>query len=1123
MGDEEVTHQTISDMFEKAEELFRKQQDQEAYDIASEAAELAKKQFGEVSAEYAKALNDLGVVISGVANDREGFEYALQVFEDALAIQSDVAGTESWHYANTMLNLGELYLRVPDLSMAERYLIEAIEIFHSLDMEQAEPIFRLPVGYGFGPATEASVAFTLPGLEGEVDKTEPSKPQLHLAVNRYLTNALHNLATLYQQQGDFRKAIPLYEKTLDIKNRIYVEEDPILTNSLIELGWVHHSVGNYAVAKSIYSEALQNIHSFNRQHNLGDTGYSNILNDMAVIHFESGNYAEAMQLMRRALDMDRDESGDDSLAVARDLDHMGWIHYHMGNESEAEATYEHALAIMQNQGEEGSLQRASLYNRLGILRNTQLDYASAEEMFKKALRIRSNRLEPDHPSIAETRGSLGRLLQNLGRYEEAEELLQESLESLKIKRGENHPYVAGTMLSLGRLREIQGDYAEAERYYQQAIEIDRTVLGEEHPSYAMTLNSLARVYAATNRTAEAGELLEQVTKIENQMIGQIFSIGAESQRMAYLNTIRGTFYAFLSLVREHLSQEPQKIRSAWELVLRRKGIGAEALAAQRDALLSDRCPVELKSKLQELLTIRKQIGMKTISGPGVEGLQEHQDLLSEWHTRREMLEAEIAEQVPEIQLIRELTLERQFIAAALPTDSVLVEFVFYFPYDFTAVQGLGEPTWGPGRYLAFVVRSDDPESTEMIDLGEAEIIDSLISAFRGTISGEDERGGEQELSDSMAIPDHVSMRSDQSTLNAALLETTRHLQPAGVPSASQDRTQIGIALREKIFDPILSSIGDGNQLFLAPDGDISRLPFEVLPLDEERFLVDEYEISYLSVGRDIMRVGDERPMHPSEPLVIADPDFDLGGSDAPGFKAATPFQPLKGTHHEGEGVAKQLKVEPLMGEEVMEGVLKSRSSPNILHIATHGFFLPDPERDPHRDFLTSLTSSERAEGVLGRIAGVESPLLRSGLALAGANVWLQAKEEKLPEIAEDGILTAEDVSTLNLFETEMVVLSACDTGLGDVLIGEGVFGLQRSFVLAGVKTLVMSLWKVPDAQTQELMEDFYQRLLRGQPRAAALRQAQLALKKRYPDPFYWGAFICQGDPGPLRSLTAEAM
>jgi CHAT domain-containing protein len=148
---------------------------------------------------------------------------------------------------------------------------------------------------------------------------------------------------------------------------------------------------------------------------------------------------------------------------------------------------------------------------------------------------------------------------------------------------------------------------------------------------------------------------------------------------------------------------------------------------------------------------------------------------------------------------------------------------------------------------------------------------------------------------------------------------------------------------------------------------------------------------------------------------------------------------------------------------------------------------------------------------------LENPLLRSGLALAGANTWSRAG--LLPAEAEDGILTAEDVSGLDLLATELVVLSACETGLGEVRVGEGVFGLRRAFILAGTKSLIMSLWKVPDQQTQELMGDFYRRILSGQPRADALREAQLAMKARYPQPYYWGAFICQGDPGPLLQIS----
>jgi CHAT domain-containing protein len=207
-----------------------------------------------------------------------------------------------------------------------------------------------------------------------------------------------------------------------------------------------------------------------------------------------------------------------------------------------------------------------------------------------------------------------------------------------------------------------------------------------------------------------------------------------------------------------------------------------------------------------------------------------------------------------------------------------------------------------------------------------------------------------------------------------------------------------------------------------------------------------------------------------------------------------------------------------MGAAALEGRLKAGCrSPQILHLATHGFFLTD---QPYGTARESSGLMNYAAGASGPLSGPapENPMLRSGLALAGANTWLQAG--KPPSEAEDGLLTAEDVTGLDQLATDLVVLSECQTGLGQIHVGEGVFGLRRAFVLAGAKTLVMSLWRVPDAETRELMVDFYRHLLAGEGRAEALRRAQLAMKAKYPDPFYWGAFICQGDPAPLTTLPA---
>ena len=174
-----------------------------------------------------------------------------------------------------------------------------------------------------------------------------------------------------------------------------------------------------------------------------------------------------------------------------------------------------------------------------------------------------------------------------------------------------------------------------------------------------------------------------------------------------------------------------------------------------------------------------------------------------------------------------------------------------------------------------------------------------------------------------------------------------------------------------------------------------------------------------------------------------------------------------------------LGVPPWMDAAALEGHLKTCRSPRVLHLATHGFFLADQPRDPNKERRDLEAVGFTSGSELGRLSGasLENPLLRSGLALAGVNSWLKGGSP--PGEAEDGLLTAEDVSGLDLLDTDLVVLSACETGLGEIHVGEGVFGLRRAFVLAGAKTLVMSLWKVPDQQTQELMVDFYGRILAG--------------------------------------------
>jgi CHAT domain-containing protein len=583
---------------------------------------------------------------------------------------------------------------------------------------------------------------------------------------------------------------------------------------------------------------------------------------------------------------------------------------------------------------------------------------------------------------------------------------------------------------------------------------------------------------------------------------------------------------FLSLVWRHLAGSADAVRSAVDLILRRKALGAEALAAQRDAVLGGRYP-HLREAFDQLNLLRQRIAQKLLAGPAPgETPAAHEQTLAGWRDEQQQGETALARQIPEMNLQQQKNkANHRAVALALPEGVVLVEFVRFHVFDFHAVRGRDERQWQPARYLAFVPSAGQPEQVQMIDLGEADPIERIIATFRAGVLG-----------------DPTARKLVPLPRPGSACETA-----AAVPASA------GGLLRQMIFDPLRPALGDSVRLLLCPDGDLARLPFEVLPDREAgKRLLDTYRISYLATGRDLMRCGQPATQTPGPALVAADPDFDLStspgergcvsapredtaksqrlsrGADATPLATrgadATPLafrrsrdinraggvSRLPGTRREGERIAALLGVEPVL-DRVLDQPLRAIRSPRIVHLATHGFFLEDQPHDSGTGW-PGLGAIDRLSS-----ARFENPLLRSGLLLAGFNSWRSRGD--VPAEAEDGMLTAEDVTGMDLLDTELVVLSACETGLGQVHVGEGVFGLRRAFALAGAKTLVMNLWKVPDEQTQELMVDFYSRILRGEGRAEALRQAQLALLLKYPDPYYWGAFICQGDPGPLP--TAE--
>lgn len=653
----------------------------------------------------------------------------------------------------------------------------------------------------------------------------------------------------------------------------------------------------------------------------------------------------------------------------------------------------------------------------------------------------------------------------------------------------------------------QGNYQAYTANLNRAGDLTSAIGGTYLPLRAQTLYNGAWLAAATDHWEDALDQMQQAAEIDDRVIAQLFTIHSEAKRLKQVAVYWRRLSRFLALVAQH-PESAKARRAGLDLVLRRKALVFEALAAQRDMVLRQRHP-ELKAQLDRLADLKQAIGEKTLARldhkePATE--QAYAPEISQLQNALDQLEAELGEAIPELNRALEHNLRhanRESIAAALPEGSALIEFVRFDGFDFHLDQpeqyspfnpwnflaffdvfGLfqlaRDPSpWRPARYVAFVLRAHQPNAVGLVDLGEAAPIDALVVDFHQAIAA----GG-------------------------------RHLRPVEAAREQRPLGDVANKLYAAVFEPLLSKLKGCTRLFVSPDGDLAQLPFEVLPCGDQRYLIDDYTISYLSAGRDVLRFNQPTTCEPALPLVVAAPDFDLrdGGvpSARPPATSLSPrsrdldwrmlhFDPLPGAEAEGRAIAALFQIQPLLGAAAREAQLKAHHSPVILHLATHGFFLDD------QSYADTLTQTP------------ENPLLRSGLALAGANNHY--RPSVLPADAEDGLLNGYDVSGLDLLDTEIVVLSACKTARGTAQVGEGVFGLRRAFVLAGARTLVMSLWNVSDRATQELMVNFYQNLRTGQSRVDALREAQRTMKAKYPDPCFWGAFICQGDPG---SLTLAA-
>ena len=926
-------------------------------------------------------------------------------------------------------------------------------------------------------------------------------------------NALNGKVIELYYSGRYEEAIPYAERALQIREKALGKEHPEVASSLNNLAALYKATGRYAEAEPLYVRALQI-----REKALGKEHphVAASLNNLAILYYATGRYAEAEPLYVRSLRITEKALGKDHPDVATSLNNLAELYRDTGRYAEAEPLYQQALQIQEKALGKEHPDLAQSLNNLALLYKATGRYAEAEPLLQRALEINEKALGKEHPHVAQSLNNLAQLYWATGRYAEAEPLQKRALAIWEKALGKEHPHVATSLNNLALLYEATGRYAEAEPLHKRALEIREKALGNEHPDVAQSLNNLAMLYKATGRYAEAEPLLQRSLQIWEKALGKehpdvarslnnlaflsaslgrhpqahslflrslsiqdgnredAFLLLSERQKLAYMEERRGRLHAFLSHTSQYLSSDPSAPSEALDAWLRWKGAVMEAQGRYLEAVYASADP-QIDRKLKELTALRRDLAQLQRSRPEKLSWEDYRARMRELTAQKEAREAELS------RLSQDFALEKlagkadvKRIASLLPPDCLYLDFAKIDVFDFK------ESKFGQPRYLAFVLLPSPAPHVKLLDLGEPERIEAHLLAYRQ----------EMDKAKSGQMPDPQVLQREAKALYALVF------QP---------------------FQPFLKGRG---KLFLSPDGDLHLVPFEVLMGPEGRYLMEEYRISYIGAGRDIVRFTDPTSPKPHA-LLFADPDYNLGLPQREKvlqelqvqetIRGAVTrdgsqlwFRPLPGTDKEAQEIEKALKeafpwkVDRYQRERALEEILLSADSPQVLHLATHGYFLPDEARKmPER--ALSLEKETLPD------PGIENPMLRSGLALAGANASLK-------QGGDQGLVSAEKILGLRLKGTGLVVLSACETGLGEVKSGEGVFGLQRAFILSGAQTLIMSLWSVPSAETTELMGNFYRLLSQGKPKAEALRQAKLALKEKKPNPFFWGAFVLVGRP-----------
>lgn len=1086
------------------------------------------EQIGESeSVEYTIAENNLSIDLQKVGQ----FDKASELLESLYTKRQGSKDAEPEAYAMTATNYGNLLLQEGETNKAKEVLNEAVSTYETsgilkdityITAKEAVSKIELTLGNLDEAITQIAEAITTAETEKLTGKlyslynqqakvlsrqgkfeeaNDQAKKALDLATNTYGRTAIqtafvqNTLAGILTELGKYDEATQTYEAAMPVFGQTYGKTHPeyavILSNysSLLQLQ------GNYYAAESYLKDAVAIKKSAFGAENMD---YLTTYENLALLYAATARYIDAQNILNeiKALKESNLNANDPSLAYT--YANLGSVKKQVAEYPESEQYFVKARKIYENSLGKSHIQYAATINNLALLYQKMGNTNAAGPLFREALDIYANTVGKFTPDYASALSNLASLYQLEKNTEKAQTTLEEVLEIDKVILGTNHPSYAKSLNNLAALYETTESYEQAKALYQESLDIYRNIFGETHPSYALTLYNLAVLEQALENLEVAKGYYQKVVDIRRTILGPdhpdyayaIFGLASISQKTGDFETARTNYNIvvtkYLDNIQKYFPALSENEKSAFygkikpvfdaymdfviEYVVRENGTQQD-----RDQMLGSLYELQLATKAL-LLNATNKVRNRILSS----GDQELIGLFQEWIALKENI-------VKSLSLSKEEIVANNIDIGAMETQSNNMEKELSLKSSIFA-----------SEFEKKQIKWTDVQAKLQPNEAAIEIL-----RIRKNLKNDSILYANLILEPTVGRSPKLVLISNGDVLEDKGFRTYKN----SVVYKIDDRKSYNLFWKE-----INDALPKGTKnIYLSADGIYNKVNIATLyDTEKKEYVIEKYSLRLLSNTRELVEATDEsNPVNSAQ--VFGYPAYNLnnavvadagGVADAEGMRYSfgDNVSELPGTLVELNNITsimdqKSWEYQSYTRGEANEANIKKLQSPKIFHVATHGFFLED----------IPVTDDENA-GTASRSQRF-NPLMRSGLLFAGSENTI--RDEDIPG-EEDGILTAYEAMNLNLDNTDIVIMSACETGLGEVKNGEGVYGLQRAFIVAGAQNLIMSLWKVNDETTQLLMSEFYNQWFSGKSKTDAFNEAILKVKKDYPKPYFWGAFVILG-------------